>query len=311
MNKNGFFMILLSVIVLTIFVISITVYTDISSRKSIQKRVSTLSEGILSTEENLERQLYVFGFRTVYLMEEDIINNGNPISNATEKFEEAFYNGTYNGQTTTILENSYLGSFQETLKDSANKINAQINISNSTIKIEQEDPWNIKINVTTILYAKDSNNLASWNKTLNTIVYVPIEGFADPLHLLKTNGSTIVNIAKTPYENFVSGGDISNLISQIDNNYFKASTSGPSFIQRLEGDFSSPSIYGIETFVNLNNLTGYPIQEKSVIDYIYFDSSNNPDDCTVTPSPKSWFRLDDEDNHLANYNIVWSSGCPN
>lgn len=308
MNKKGFFLLFLSIIILAIFVLSITVVSEVSNRKSIQKRVETLSQFVTATEVDLERQLYIFGFRTIYLMEQDIVATHTPITNVSAIFDEAFYNGTYDGVEDELLANADLSYFTYIIAQNANRVNAEININDSTIAVTQDDPWHVKIIFITNLTAQDANNLALWNKTLTTITYVPISGFADPLHILATNGERIVNITQTPYTTFVSGSDTSNLQNHISNNYFRNATTAPTFLQRFEWDFT-PSQYGIESFVNLATLPDAYLEEKTVIDYEYFNPGSNPEYCRVTPSVYSWVKLDEPTAN--NYGLAWpGSGCP-
>ena len=61
----------------------------------------------------------------------------------------------------------------------------------------------------------------------------------------------------------------------------------------------SANVNGIESLVNLQKLSsqGLQVQDKSVIDHIYF-SSSNPSKQHILGMP-SWFKLDD--SHLAAY----------
>jgi len=75
----------------------------------------------------------------------------------------------------------------------------------------------------------------------------------------------------------------------------------------LEGRLD-PNDYGIESMVNRQKLEaqGISTEDRSCIDYIYFDSSNNFVSCKVTGMP-SWFRIDDEDGHFNTYDITGST----
>ena len=106
----------------------------------------------------------------------------------------------------------------------------------------------------------------------------------------------------------LSGTDIFNLTGHALNSYYLASTSGPSFLNRLQG-ISSGNDNGIESLVNLQELSqqGIVVKEKSVVDYIYFLSVNEAS-CNDAPSGMpSWFRLDSEDGHLSTYQVSCAS----
>jgi hypothetical protein len=312
-NKKGMFFLMLTIVILSLFLLSVTFFSDIMARKSIQKRVGTLSDFVSSTELDLQRQLYIFGFRTIYLIQEEITDTGQPVSSVNGIFQEAFFNGTINGKIKDdLLGNAKFSAIESKVQGKAGKISATVAFSNVSISITQDDPWRLKVVLITNFTARDYNGLASWNRTLVTISYIPIEGFSDPLYFLETNGAVTTNITKTPFQTFVSGADTTNLSLHINHSYYKASTSAPSFIDRLEGNyFNHPNPQGIESFVYLPDFPPDIVQEKSAIDYIYFDSASHSF-CTVEPSPsQAWFRLDNEDGHLANYNVNWPAvGCP-
>jgi hypothetical protein len=181
----------------------------------------------------------------------------------------------------------------------ASKINANIQLSNPALVISQEDPWHVKVDLQADLLVEDNNGLAKWQKNINIITYVPIENFEDPFYTVE--GSVSNKINKTSYGNpFVnpmgsSIGDVSNLIKHIENGLYIASSNAPNFIQRMEGDFSAdPGGNGIESLVYIPKLPDSNKFDKSSVDWIYFDSTNNPPayDISGISSPSFPFKLD-------------------
>ncbi len=169
--------------------------------------------------------------------------------------------------------------------------------------MSQVSPWNVRFNFRGDFYFADIGGSASWNKTLNLAVDIPIDNFNDPFYIKGTNGNVVNKFVKTPFSSFVSGSDITNLTNHSLNSYYISSSSAPSFLKRMQGDFSSDA-NGVESLVNLQELSseGVNVQQKSVVDYIYFNSASNPANCNVLPSGMpSWFRLDD--SHLATYEV--------
>ncbi len=189
-----------------------------------------------------------------------------------------------------------------TVREKAKKINANVSLENPSLNVLQVDPWNVKISLTADFIVEDVNGLALWNKTEEFVTYIPIESFNDPIYLINTNGLVSVKLKKSPHSVFVSDGDASNLNSHLDNSYYIASASGPSFLDRLQGSFSANQ-FGVESLVNLEKLTEQDIsvKDKSLVDYIYF-SSENPNSCDIEQNGlPSWFKLDR--NHLNVYNV--------
>jgi len=173
--------------------------------------------------------------------------------------------------------------------------------------VTQTDPWNVKVGLKTNLLIKDKGNLALWNRSAVFEAYIPITNFEDPLYVVETSGLVTNRINQSKYYgNFVSGADYSNLREHFENSYYINSSSGPSFLDRLEGKKTANGYgNGIESLVYTPKLSsqGISVKVKSVVDYIYFNSSVDPVS-SLYPAVHSDFRMDDEDNHLSIYQLV-------
>ena len=304
-NKRGIFFTTLVIVIFSLFILTYTFYSQTQERRTIQKRISTMNGLVFSIEENIPRQLKATGFRIIFLFEKRIAETGSYISNLNGTFNEMFFNGTLYGQTNpeiqALMQGATLPGIISAIQEKANKINVEVNITNPSISITQEDPWRVKIMLNAGIIINDKNNLASWNKTGDIIAYVDVEGFEDPIYIVNTNGLVTNKIIKTPYSTFVSGSDISNLLAHSQNSYYIASTSAPSFLDRLEG-INSPDANGIESLVNLQKLSsqGIAVEDKSVVDYIYFSEEDSA--CNVVPAGMpAWFKLDNA--HLLTYQV--------
>ena len=296
-NKRGIFFTTLVIVMFSLFIITLTFYSQVQERETIQKRVSTLNNFVFSVEEDMPRQLKATGFRIIFLFEKRIAETGSYITNLNAVFSEMFFNGTLYGQTNpeigALMMGVTLPEIEDSLKEKARKINTEINLTNSTITVSQEDTWRVKVTLNSYVLIRDKSNLVSWNKVLNISAYIDIEDFEDPLYIINTNGIVTNKIKRTPYKTFVQNNDASNLSLHLQNSYYLNSTSAPSFLNRLEG-INSPNENGIESFVNLERLSsqGILIKDKTLVDYIYF-SANSPSACRVAPSGMpAWFKLD-------------------
>lgn len=306
LNKRGMFFTLLAIVLVSVFIVSYTIVSNLSERKIVQKRVDTLSDFVSLSEEDLSRKIYISGYRIIFLLEKEILETGEFIDDVDSSFQEAFFNGSLGGVQQDLMTGATLSDIlyypEFGLVEKAAKINADVDLANPTISVSQEDPWNVKIVFTADIFIEDKSDLALWNKTLTVVSYVPIQNFGDPFYAVNTNSLVFNNFTKTPYSSFVSGSDVSNLLQHATSSYYFASTNAPSFLNRLEGS-SVADANGIESLVNLAELSskGISVQQKSVVDYIYF-SSSNPGSCTVSPAGMpSWFRLDS--NHTSVYQV--------
>lgn len=251
---------------------------------------------VFSVEQDLPRQLYIAGFRTVFLFEQKIVDTGNYITNLNAGFEEVFFNGTLNGDEQPIITGAKFSDIQNSLNEKAAKINAEAVLSEPSLSVNQVDPWNIRFALTVKMLIKDKSNLVLWNRTSVFEAYIPIENFEDPLYIISTNGTVVNKINKTIYQPFAQGTDVSNLTLHNANSLYTSSSLAPSFLGRLEGKLTANES-GIESLVNLNEFAAP--KDKCVVDYIYF-SDNNPTAYSIQGMP-AWFKLDDE--HLDVYGV--------
>jgi len=298
-NKKGIFFTMMVILLFSLFLASFTFYSGIKERQTTQKRVESMNNFLLSLEEDLPRKLFVSGFRSIFIMETKIIESGNFITELDSKFQEIFFNGTYNNENQEIMLGATFPEIESSFLETAEKINVNLSLNNPQLIVQQSDPWNIDFILNLELTMEDKSNLASWTKQNQIIVKVPIENFEDPVYLVNTNGLANNKIKKTPFQIFVSGSDYTNLSKHSENSYYFSNSNAPSFLNRLTGDLSADE-NGVESLVNLQELSqrGINVIDKSVVDYIYF-SSNNPSSCFIQGMP-SWFKLDLD--HLETYN---------
>lgn len=303
MNKRGQIFTIIAILIMSLMFASFEIYSSIHDRNTIKNRVSTMNSFLDSIETNMERQMYISGFRILFLAENEITSTGSYI-NVNNFFNEAFFNGTINGESNnTILLGATYNDLLNSINQKAEKINTEISLSNTSIEITQEDPWNVKFSMTSNFIMSDKEDLAKWERQQVVSALIPVSEFEDPLYIVNTYARISQKIVQTPYEgSYVSGTDVSNLITHAANSYYSANSNAPNFLNRLEGDLSADE-NGIESFVNTQELSnqGLPVSTKSNIDYIYF-SANNPVYYSVSGMP-SWFRIDAGANHTTKYQV--------
>ena len=289
-NKKGVFFTLLVLLILTLFLISFVFVSEFQKRKVVQKRIETMNSFLFTVEEDLQRKMFISGFRTIFLLNKHIVESGSFISSSNESFQEAFFNGTIEGTTNVeiqqLMEGITFSEVETSLNEIARDINVELNLSSPSLEVMQDNPWSIKLVLKTNLSLRDKSDLASWNRREEISADIPIIGFEDPLYILNTNGSFPNAINQTPYSII----DDSNIEDHATNSYYINSTTAPSFIDRLEGNKLSESQQGIESLVSVTDLPIQYQKSKSIVDHVYF-SLNNPSACQISGQP-GWIRLD-------------------
>lgn len=304
MNKKGIFFTILAVAILSLFLVSYTTYSSAQERKAVEKRILTLNNLIFSVEKDLPRQVYISGFRIIIFFEKKITVSGASIPNFDSAFNEIFFNETFNGgadpELTDLMQEATFLDINKHLQEAAAKINAFANLTNPSLNVSQDDPWNVKVTLTADLLVKDNSNLASWNRTAKIVAYIPIENFDDPFYTIGTRGLVTNKINKTAYSVPIA---LSNLQNHAGNSYYIAHSDAPSFLKRFKGEYTG-DVNGIESLVNTKELGdqfisqpeyGLSVLDKSVVDYIYFDPLNSGQPYS-TPLG-NWIKIDD--NHCS------------
>src|SRR6185503_8017749 len=172
MNKKAIFFTSVTIVIITLFLISYTFYANINERKTVQKRVETMNDFVLSVEEDIPRKLFISGFRSIFIFENKIIDTGQYISNLENSYEEMFFSGTYGGVSQELLIGTTFTEIANYYADQGAKLNINISLLRPDITIDQIDPWNVRINLIADLRIVDSTGLASWNKTLNSSGFI-------------------------------------------------------------------------------------------------------------------------------------------
>jgi len=296
---------MIAVFLIILSFLSFEFFAFLQENKSVKTRVATMDSFLGSVEANLERQIYISGFRILFLAESEIVSSGGYITDIDAFFQEAFFNGTVNGiPETSVLPGATYDDLIDSLNDKAIKINVNISLNNSKLYVLQSDPWNLNITLVSDFLMTDKGDLARWEKTQMISTMIPITFFEDPIFTVNSLARISRKINRTIYEgNYVTGSDVSNLNDHVNNGHYAENINAPSFLKRFEGDLS-PDPNGIESFANIPELSAQGITtfSKTTIDYIYF-STNDPTHYGVTGMP-SWFRIDSNDNHFAKYNVA-------
>jgi len=307
-NKRAQIFTLLALSLIVLVFLSIQIYSHLRDKETIKQRVKSMDAFLQAVEKNLQRQVYIAGYRIIFLAESEKISKGVFVSDIDDFFEEAYFNGSVEGVDNSLMADATHDYFANTLNEKAAKINVNITLENTVISVSQDNPWNIKFVVKSDFVMQDKQKLAEWRKQQNITAYIPLTQFDDPLYIYATGGlGEERKINKTIYDGvFNVSGDLTNLNLHFVNGNFANNSDAPSFLNRLEGNFSKDP-NGIESFVDTAGLPNdfdyslyNPSGTKSVVDYIYFNLGDSTIGDAVVGMPTR-FKIDD--THKARYQI--------
>lgn len=283
-----------AIAIAALFLLFYGAYSLIEDKGEVKIRVSTMESFLFSLEENLDREVYITGFRTLFLAQDTVTKKGQFIPDVDSFFEEAFFNGTISGNVSDILEGATYSDMIQFIKQRGESVNVNTSISNPELSVFHEDAWNIAVLFSFNLTMKDNAGVASWNKKEEIKSLISIEGFEDPLYIVNSNGKVFYSINKSSGES---------LVNHLENHVYQEDSDAPSFLDRLEGK-TEANVNGIESLVDLEEFSkqGLETKDKSAVDHIYF-SSSNPDTSNILGMP-SWFKLDAD--HITKYNAIAS-----
>lgn len=296
MNRKGVFFTAMAIVILSIFVFGTYFYSGNLLREATQKRVRSLDAFVFSTEQDLQRKVYIHGYRSLLLLSNQIVTTHTYLDSVNETFNESFFNGTIGGVPQQWIQSFTFSAIEQDLQSRAWEIGANLTLSNPEFRVYQNDPWYVIFELGVDAYFYDINELASWNRTINVTARVPIEPFSDPVYLVGTQGVIVNKFERSPFEDFDNDA---NLREHINRSLYFAVNSSPSFLDRFEGNLNAQSPYGIESLVNLDEL-GSAVAGRSIVDYLYFGFGTSG--CVVTDNVQSFTRIDDA--HLEIYNVT-------
>lgn len=303
MNKKGIFFTFAAISLAVILILafkSLDTKELTTDTEVVEVRILTMNNFIKDVEQDLQKGLRISGFRAFTSMNQYIAGNGSFIPNVHSAFDELIMEGTLEGQSPSLMQGSTFVDWVDKISLEAEKIDILVNFTIISVIINQSDPWKIGIISEVNITLNDTKGTSSWSRSKSIRTEVNIDSFEDPLYISGTSGKVTNTIQASPYQSFAQGSDIGNLMAHANASFYVASQTAPSFLNRLEGDFSN-STYGIESLVNVEGLTsqGLTAMDRSVVDYIYFGSQSTTNH-RINGTP-DWFKLDD--GHLEFYGV--------
>ncbi len=260
-------------------------------------RITTMSDFLNDILADAHRATAIAGFRAFIALEEYLSEQGAFLPDPIPAFTEAFLNGTIDGQAYEVMSNSTFNDYLARVNVEAGRIGINLNASVANITLAQRTPWSVDITFNLTINLTDTRSLARWDTTSSFTTTVSIIDIRDPVYSVSTYGKVPNTFRISPYNNsqFVTGNDTSVLEDELTNNYYREDPHAPDFLQRLVGNLSGSSKYGIASLVDLDDLNAQGlsiITTHSVVDYLYFGNASTTNYCPQLGTLPSWFKLD-------------------
>ncbi|MBI1936056.1 hypothetical protein HYS31_06465 [Candidatus Woesearchaeota archaeon] len=272
--------------------------------EAISTRIETVNFFIKDVEKDINKGVYISGFRTLLSFTQFISTNGTYISDVNGKFKEAFLNGTINNQPLSLMKDSTFTDWANKISAQADKIDIQFSFAINDVKLNHTDPWNLEIGLDITLDIRDKKNTSYWIRDRYLTTKISILGLEDPLYIVNSKGRIASTIVITNITSFVVNADTSNLVLHMNQSYYIAHADSPSYLMRLQGNLGNSS-YGIESLVNLEKFQkqGIVIKDRSIVDSVYFGTGNTVN-YRINKTPE-WFKIDAA--HLDFYQVINST----
>ena len=316
-SKGVFFtMIAIFVIILVIAIVSTREsYRYRERSNAIYSRVRTMNNFIDDFEKDIERGLYIGGYRALISMNSYVRLIENYVDDFDIVFTEILVNGTGNNTEMDLMNQENQGadimSWLSRVNEEASKLNINVVMDVNDITVTHTTPWNLRVFFNITYNINDQKNIASWTINKEFSKDFSIKGFEDPVYTVETADKVTVLINQTPDTDFVNDGtnDTTVLENHISNSYYIESTTAPSFLMRFTGNLSA-SEFGIESIVNPVDLSAQsiPIKQRSLVDHVYFGNETTTDFCNVQNMP-TWFRIDNANDDTYEVDILTKTSC--
>lgn len=302
MNGKGVVYLFSALFLVTVFLAIMYARTLPSTEvreSSIRSRIATMDDFLKDFHEDVHRATFIASFRSLIAIEEYISEQGAFVEDVGPLFVESFLNGTIENESYEILANSTFGEYIDRVNAEAKDIGVSLNVTILNISLTQLTPWSVDVSFDlVVINLTDGSGLARWDYSKNFVTEVPILDLRDPVFSVYTYGKVPNTFRESPYNNtdFVIGNDTTNLSTEITNMYYREDPHAPSFLQRLAGNLSGSSKYGIAALVDLDDLNAQGLSvdtSRSVVDYVYFANTSTTNYCPGKGEPlPAWFKLD-------------------
>ena len=285
MNKKSVIFTLISTILLSIILLTFLIVSNNQSSirtQTANSEVQTLNAFIkAANEEYIPKVIELSGIQATRSIVKYIENTGaylNPETNPDIIYDAIMKDGYFlETKQDLMFEEGYNYTLRYLFDEVgylANLTGIDFNYANiNSIDVYQEEPFylTISLNVYYNISSKDQDTFFYYPNQ-NVTAKIPLYNFRDPARIIENENLGLATRNVTIFEAKHQEWNESALISDIETITYVASTTAPSFLQRLTGQLSSPSPYGIASFINTRYYANP--NHYTTTDYYYFTENS-------------------------------------
>ena len=176
--------------------------TGYEKRQLEKNRILAINDLVRSIKKDLRRATNIACYHSLTALISYVAKTGNFSENASKDLVELMVNGSIEGKNVSVMEGATLTYWIEKLNSIAKFQGVWAKISVSKIRVYQNNPWKITVNLSLNLTVRDAIlKTCIFNQTENLSIEVPILGLEDPLYLYYSKGAVTNKIERSRYEN--------------------------------------------------------------------------------------------------------------
>lgn len=283
MSKKGIMFTIISVLVCALMITSFFMYQNVPLDQDVDNaklRIKSIDRYVSETDVYVRSVTGIASTKTLNFMINSMIGNNSFLNNFNAQFESCLMNGTMMmpgfGRVNCTNESMVSSRFDFLENFSSTKLNINSNITLNNIRITQDNPWFLKVEINYTLVV-DDYPYAKWNETRIVYSTVHIAGFKDPTYYIMSPTSDIYSVRYPMIINYTENRywrEFPSTAQQVvANKQYFFWAGAPSYLNRLN-NVTEPSICcGIVSivspdFINVNALA--PGINRSYLDFEFW-----------------------------------------
>ena len=175
LNKKAFYFTTIAIALSIVVILSFKINNEYGLKDAmevIDVRIDTTNNFIEDLENDLEKAIFIVGFRSLLSLEDYLMDKNDPIElskffgtdlgiTLNDAFDEVFRLGTINSEKMILMENNTFLNWTEKMKEQANKTDIVLDFTINSVTISQSEPWKVDISVNLKINVQDKQNIAS------------------------------------------------------------------------------------------------------------------------------------------------------